>query len=897
MSRPLRAFALPLCVIACAAACGQTTTVSGAATDDAQSTDDTGATSDDVTADTASADATPPTDTVASIGLWTPITLPGEPNVSLHGVWSDGSTRVVAAGTNGTVVTWDGLGWKVATSGKFATLNAVAGSPGAGLAYAVGMGGTVVQSAGQDGMIGKVWAPPGGCIAPADCDDADPCTTDVCDSGVCQHAVSGAPGCCGGVAFADSFDSGLGKWTVADNYAGSSYAGGIVWKSAGVYGLDGLLRASSPPSAAYFGRTDVPCADDASKSCATFDNGKTVGSVMTSQEFAIPPGKSATMTFQLFLDVQSGFYDSLQISVIPSNGGSKKLIADKQALWPSGSTNGKFIAQSLDLTEYVGQKIKLEVRFETYSSSENAGQGAFIDDLLVSTTCASGSKAGKGLTDRTLFGAWAFADNDAYAVGDGGVIAHWDGTAWGLQAGATTGELNGMAGALGVGILAVGDHGVVGTVTSSGVAPTTVPTDSHLYAIAIDPISGGGFNACAVGASGVTLDGNSTTGWKLGPSASVDLSGVTANGAGGWVAVSPSGSIFERTKGAKTWGNVDSSGLAMHAVTHTASGQIIAVGEFGLVSTRMTASAGWNMTLGDWTQSNLWGITAVSDTEMWAVGEGGVAGHFKDGAWTALLAAPATATLRAVWAASSDAVYAVGLGGVIARWDGKVWKKMSSPLVNGKAATTNWYAVWGNGPNDVYAMGDAGQIAHWDGQDTTKWTWKTLGTHIDGSMRAVWGLAPDDVWAVGELGLIYHNDGTGWVHTPIPDFKADDTAKPYKIKTTLLAIWGAATDDVWAVGEPDDKGKGVLVHWDGGGWGYDSSFASEGRTVRAMWGWSHDRILMAGTQGMVLRFDGQGNYQELRPDTIATLFGITGFGKDALLVGDIGTVLRWTPLD
>ncbi len=884
-------FCWRVCALALAglSACGHATTTTDGTGDDVPG-DDAVAIPDDATADSGSADATPTSDVTTSIGLWTPITVPGDPNVSLHGVWSDGSTRVVAAGTNGTVVTWDGLAWKVATSGKFATLNAVAGSANADIAYAVGMAGTVVQSAGKDGTVGTVWAPPGGCLAPADCDDGDICTTDICDSGVCQHSSSGASGCCGGIDFADSFDGGLGKWTVTDSYASSSSAGGIVWKSAGVYGIDGILRAASPPAAAYFGRTDVPCADDASKFCATYDNGKTVGSVMTSQEFAISAAKSAILTFQLFLDVQSGFYDSVQISVIPSGGGSKKVIADKQSIWPTGSTNGKFVAQTLDLTEYVGQKIKLEIRFDSYSNTDNSGQGVFIDDLLVSTTCASGSTAGKGLTDRTLFGAWAFSATDAYAVGDGGVIGHWDGNAWGLQAGAMTGELDGMAGASGVGIVAVGDQGVVGTVTATGVAPIVLPTQSHLAAVAVDLVGNAQFNACAVGAGGVTLDGSSATGWKLGPTASADLTGVTANGAGGWVATSSDGTIFERLKGAKTWTSVSSNGVGLHGVTHTASGQVIAVGDYGTVTQRTTSSSGWNMSIGDWTSTNLWGVYALSDTDIWTVGEAGMAGHFKDGTWTAMTT-PTPANLRAVWAASPTVVFAVGLQGAIVRWDGKVWKKMLSPSVK------DWYAVWGNGPDDVYAVGAGGQIAHWDGQDTVKWSWKAVGTHIDGSMRAVWGLTPDDVWMVGELGLIYHNDGTGWTQTPIPDYQPDETAKPYKIKTTLLAIWGATWDNVWAVGEPDSKGKGVLVHWDGSAWGYDPSFADEGRTVRAMWGWSQDKILMAGTQGMVLRFDGQGHFQELHPGTIATLFGITGYGKDALLVGDIGTVLRWTPLD
>ena len=846
----------------------------------------------DLLTDTLGADVHKPLDVDPSIGLWTAIPIPGASNVSLHGVWSDGSTRVLTAGSNGTILGWNGLGWSVLSAGKFPTLSAVAGSPGAKVAYAVGMAGTIVQSAGKGGDIGAVWAIPGGCSAPSDCDDKDACTVDICDGGVCQHSVSGAAGCCGGNAFADSFDSGLGKWSVTDAYAGSANSGGIVWHAAGVYGTDGSLRAASPPNAAYFGRIDSPCADDPAKMCATYDNGKTVGASMTSQEFAVPAAKSASLTFQLFLDVQSDFYDALQVSVIAANG-SKKTLANKQSNWPSGSTNGKFIAVSLNVSEFTGQKIKLQFDFNTYSNADNAGQGVFIDDLLVTTTCAGGSNSGKGLTDKTLFGAWAFSESDAWAVGDGGTVAHWDGSTWGLQSGGdAVGDLSGMAAIPGTGVLAVGDKGALGTVSQNGLKAIASGTGGKLLSVAAQTSSSGGWNACAVGSGGLTLDGSDAAGWKLGPSANMDLSGVTTNGKGGWIAVSSStGSILERGTATSAWVQTSGGvGYPLRGVASTSTGQIIAVGDYGFVTKRVSASSGWAMGFGEFTNNNLSAVAAISDDDIWVVGDQGIAGHFKNGGWSGIKT-PTSSNLRAVWAASSDAVYAVGLQGAMLRWDGTAWKKMLSPSVK------NWYGVWGMGPNDVFAIGEGGQIAHWDGQNTQTWAWSLLGSKVEGSLRAVWGLSPDDVWAIGELGIIYHNDGSGWVRTPIPDYKPDEAAKPVKITSTLWAIWGATWDDIWAAGEPDSHGKGVLVHWDGTAWKFDPSFADEGRTVRAMWGWSKDKILIAGTQGMVLRFDGEGGFQDLHPKTIATLFGMTGYGKDALLVGDIGTVLRWTPLD
>ena len=80
-----------------AAACGQPAaqTSPDSALDDAA----TGADDADAVAleDADTPDSGPAPDASKSVGLWTPITVPGDPNVSLHGVWSDGCTRVVAA--------------------------------------------------------------------------------------------------------------------------------------------------------------------------------------------------------------------------------------------------------------------------------------------------------------------------------------------------------------------------------------------------------------------------------------------------------------------------------------------------------------------------------------------------------------------------------------------------------------------------------------------------------------------------------------------------------------------------------------------------------------------------------------------------------------------------------
>ncbi len=573
----------------------------GAVTDAGPAADSGDVNDPDAIADVGSPFADVADDVPPSVGLWTALTVPGASNYALHGLWTEGTTRAITVGTSGSVFTFNGLGWTKVESDHFSTLNAVTASQGAQTAFAVGMTGTVIQAKGDANGPGKNWAIPGGCTKPADCEDGDPCTTDSCNGGACTHTSSGALGCCGGVAFADSFDKGLGKWTTTDT-ALAMGGGGIIWSAAGMSSTDGKPRYTSPSKSAYFGRTDQPCPGNAGQDCGTFDNGKVVGSTMTSLDIVLPNAEKVTLSFQLFLDVGASF-DALTVRVVPT-GQIGQIVWNRNDYYPQGSTGGNFAAQQVDLTMFAGQTVKLEIRFDSQTAFDNNGEGVFIDDLVLSSTCAPAANSGKGVTDATLFATWGAADDDVWAVGTGGTLVHWDGKKW---------------------------------------SPT------------------------------------------MGP------------------------------------------------VTKT--------------------------------------------------------------------------------------------------------------------------------------------------------------------LRAIWGFAADDIWVVGEAATVLHYDGQSWSQVLIPDYQPDPTQKPYTVKSNFLAVWGAAADDIWAGGLHDDQGKGVLIHWDGSAWAYQPIFQDETREVHAIWGFAKDRILMAGTQGMVLQFDGTQTFTELHPGTIATLFAISGFGKDALIVGDIGTVLRFTPLD
>ena len=820
-------------------------------------------------------------------GLFTQVQIPDSDNTVFHGCWAEGSTRVFLAGTNGAVAGHDGLAWESYTAGTFPTLNAIASSNGGNRTFAVGLNGTVVQSLGADGKPGKAWGPPGACSQASDCDDNSPCTSDVCEDGVCKHLASGAAGCCGGAAFGDSFDTGsLGGWTVTDLHAAEEGAGGIVWSAAAMTAAGGQARNTSPPATLYFGRTDQACPGDATKTCPTFDNGKVVGSAALAKAIAIPVAAKATLTFQLFLDVESSTsYDKLEIGVQPK-AGAKKVVWTKAALNGSGSTGGEFALQTADLSEFIGQTVQIEVKFDTVDSYGNGTEGVYIDDLLLSTTCGADVGSAESLTDRPFFAVWAANDDDAWAVGAEGAIAHWNGAKW-LMKTSEPRDVYDISGVPGGQAFAVGQKGLLGELGAGGLGVEQVPTAVDLRSVAITAASGDKpAHAIAVGDQGVTLQWDGKT-WSVADAFTPEpLAAVTAVGDGSYFAVTGTtglAKIFARDT-AGTWALKSIASGTIADVAALPSGKAFAVGKAGLLLTRQ----------GDnWMQSKAFGafdayaLHLTDDNDGWAVGSAGLVSHWNGTTWEVTPAGTGK-TLRAVWASAADDVWAVGLLGTAIHYDGQAWTAAELP---GDKAGLDLFAVWGRSAKEIYAAGVGGVVLRWDGV-----AWQSISEPVTATLRALWGSKPSDIWAVGAEAAIYHYGGGAWAPVAIEPYPIPGQDEPYVVESTLYAVWGSGPVDVWAAGAPDKNGAGVLVHWDGKAWTYVPALQDESRTVRSLWGWQKNQMLIGGTAGMLYNFDG-GEVTSIDAGSIATFFGICPYGKDALLVGSMGTVLRFTPID
>lgn len=177
-------------------------------------------------------------------------------------------------------------------------------------------------------------------------------------------------------------------------------------------------------------------------------------------------------------------------------------------------------------------------------------------------------------------------------------------------------------------------------------------------------------------------------------------------------------------------------------------------------------------------QSFLWGLDALSSTDVWAAG-----GYIDPNA-------PMLQTL-----------------GYVLRYDGSIWTQQPVPPVG--TFRNRFDAVSALTPNDVWAVGTFGDnygdfrhlIMHYDG---TAWRNSPLPANLintGGELLDVRAIAPNDVWAVGDVTtggiMMLHYDGIAWSRVASHGGGG--------------AFAALGPNDIWAVGA-------AISHWDGTSW-------------------------------------------------------------------------------
>lgn len=229
--------------------------------------------------------------------------------------------------------------------------------------------------------------------------------------------------------------------------------------------------------------------------------------------------------------------------------------------------------------------------------------------------------------------------------------------------------------------------------------------------------------------------------------------------------------------------------------------------------------------------------------------------------------------LLSVWGRAADDVFVVGAdagqGPMAFHLTGGAWQP-----VDGATPGDLW---WVSGDADrVWMAGAGGRVFRGaaDGSGLEAWVLDEAVTFY-----GVWGPGDGTAWAVGgnpdlstDAARIFHFDGSAWTAATLPPEAAAQFA--------LYKVWGAAADDVWAVGA-----GGIAIHWDGTAWSNVATLSSVKLfTV-------HDGYAVGGEiAGTILKSDGGGTtWTDESPAYALPINGVSG-GEAPVAVGAQGSV-------
>jgi len=498
-----------------------------------------------------------------------------------------------------------------------------------------------------------------------------------------------------------------------------------------------------------------------------------------------------------------------------------------------------------------------------------------------------------------LRAAWLASADEGWAVGDGGMILHWQNGVWRQVTSPTTATLNAVWGNSSDCVWVAGDGGVAARWDGKRFIPVRTDTTWPIYGIwgsAPDHVWLVGLFAtirqCHIKkepsdreclgisiAEAGTADLRAITGlpdgraWITGqgrillslkdgswqvtraadpsPLHQNELLAIWATETDLWAAgrfIQPNG-YFHGTvfrwplASARDWqaervpGQDNKEQSRFNALTVGASGQPWLVGSRGQAFRRRPDPESVWDPVGTGTDSDLWAIAAFAKRSFWVVGEAGT--HFRgDGLTFDSQSTANTDHLYAIWGTGLNDVW-VGAQGKILRWDGLSWRPMlASPQTD--ASITG---IWGTAADDVWTIARDGTVHHWNGT-----RWAQLPSTTSQELWGIWGSKPGTAFIVGAEATLLRCNRVECVRTKIPD--PDQDPKPQKdwpVDPQPRAIWGIGTD-LWVAGSTGYKA--FVTRWSGGSEQWQSTILPDTSpfSALAIWGSGPEDIWVGGDQ-------------------------------------------------
>ncbi len=294
---------------------------------------------------------------------------------------------------------------------------------------------------------------------------------------------------------------------------------------------------------------------------------------------------------------------------------------------------------------------------------------------------------------------WGTSKDDVWAVGSGGTVIHWNGSAW---------------------------------------SPSVIPPSPAEMKNTFFAVGGTGANDVWVASTTSSIFHNDGSGWTLlespapkgyeVPVFSIWTDGLEAIRLGTrsfeYVVNTPNGPLWlTGNQFANATVKPDKRKVAWEPQLGTAT----VVGYYG-------------------TADDLWLIGDNSTFKPWqrALTMHGVRAKGGELEWTEV-ESNALPKLHAIWGSSAEDIWAVGDQGILRRMrpGQSSWEVVPSPT------NESLFAVWGTSASDVWAAGENGTILHFDG---TTWSSEQAAYPAGKkkpNLTGIWGSGPEDVWIVG----------------------------------------------------------------------------------------------------------------------------------------------------
>ncbi|MFT5431843.1 MAG: hypothetical protein ACI9OJ_002541 [Myxococcota bacterium] len=147
----------------------------------------------------------------------------------------------------------------------------------------------------------------------------------------------------------------------------------------------------------------------------------------------------------------------------------------------------------------------------------------------------------------------------------------------------------------------------------------------------------------------------------------------------------------------------------------------------------------------------------------------------------------------------------------------------------------NWVHGFDNG--DLIIVGEEGTIL-----DRTGGTWSEQAAPNQENLWGVWGASSDDVFAVGGSGTdpsaatLHRRQNGTWQNIPSGTGMAVDPERPTR---AFFKVWGSSASDVWVVGQ-----SGAVVHFDGSDW--KAHHTGTAKDLIAVWGTGPQHVVAVG---------------------------------------------------